>query len=564
MIAENNDVLQFFKESQEGFTIYVVERRFAVVRGNEFFKSFKGSINYIKSESEIRRMISKILKYVERNIPNIAELIGSTFTFKKYMGIPELLNSLSKLFFTNEHQAAGIEVIDPIIIEEELISPHYISQIVSLHKHSILRPVIIIILKDNNFERAKDLLSTCPHGLNVKLIRNSGETEIFKIINTGALDVSGFLDAFSRHCFSTCSQTKRSVLINNEWSNNSIANSFAPSILKVRSNLLFDEKDEVMPTISNMINELENVISAKDIYDEKLIEGFLCTLKIMNVYAKDKPDSDLKDAYELAKDLEDELLLAHVFRYVDYYKNKNRNEKIECLEEAKKIFACNNVEDHAIYCENNKLIQQFYMQKIRTRDFKNMHEEAIHNVPGLVGMSIICNNTGVSYLYTGKPETAIEYFEKGMDYAEDRPIQYFGLKCNKLIAQDYGLNEIDERVIRTTISEIIDNFGTESFSFITANYLLNLLAIILRQKPNSYTSIINDYPIMKIINNAININQLGSGSLYTQLNALSLNCNQFNFDEAKKPGSPNSQISGIREMFIKSNNYNPTIFNAWL
>ena len=61
-------------------------------------------------------------------------------------------------------------------------------------------------------------------GLNVKLIRNSGETEIFKIINTGALDVSGFLDAFSRHCFSTCSQTKRSVLINNEWSNNSIAN----------------------------------------------------------------------------------------------------------------------------------------------------------------------------------------------------------------------------------------------------------------------------------------------------------------------------------------------------
>ena len=107
------------------------------------------------------------------------------FISKKKSGILELLNPLIKLFFTNEHQAAGIDVIDPIIIEEESISPRYISQIISLHKHSILRPVIIIILKDNDFVRAKDILGTCPHGLNVKFIRNSGETEIIKIINTG-------------------------------------------------------------------------------------------------------------------------------------------------------------------------------------------------------------------------------------------------------------------------------------------------------------------------------------------------------------------------------------------
>ena len=125
-----NDVLQFFNENQEGFTIYVVERRFAVVRGIEFFKSFSGSKNYIQNESDIKRMINSILKYVQKSVPNIAELIGLTFTSKKSIGIPELLNALNKLFFTNEHQAAGPEVIDPIIIEEELISPkslHFIS-----------------------------------------------------------------------------------------------------------------------------------------------------------------------------------------------------------------------------------------------------------------------------------------------------------------------------------------------------------------------------------------------------------------------------------------------------
>ena len=312
-----------------------------------------------------------------------------------------------------------------------------------------------------------------------------------------------------------------------------------------------------------MIHDLEN-LSADNVYDEKLIEGLLCTLKLMSVYANDNPSSELKDAYELAKDLDNELLLAHVFRYVDFFKTKDRNEKVECLEKAKTIFTNNKVEDHAIYCENNKLIQQFYTQKVKTRDFKKMHEEAIHNVPGLVGMSIVCNNTGVAYLYTGNPEVAVEYFDKGMDYAEDRPVQYFGLKCNKLIALDYGLNAIEEKVIRRAISEIIDNFGTTSFSFITANYLLNLLAIVLRQIPKSYSSIVNDYPIFEIVNNAIKINQLGSGSLSTQLSTLSLHYNQFNINKVVGLKSPNSQISGVREMFIKSNNYSPTIFNAWL
>ena len=563
MNEKTNDVLQFFNENQEGFTVYVVERRFAVERGHEFFKSYNGSEHYIKTESEIRLMLNKILKYVQRSIPNIADLIDATLISKNKLSILELLNALNKLFFTNEHQAAGIDVIDPIIIEEDAISPKYISQIISLHKQSILRPVIIIILKDNNFERAKNILNTCPHGLNVKFIRNSGETEIIKIINTGALDVEGFLDAFSRQCFSTCSQTKRNILINNEWSKNSIINSFAPSILKIRTNLLYDEKDEAIPIISNMINELES-LAANNIYDEKLIEGLLCTLKLMNVYANDSPNHELRDAFELARDLDNELLLAHVFRYVDFFKKMDRKRKVDCLEKAKTIFVKNKVEDHAIYCENNKLIQQFYSPKIKTRDFKKMHEEAIHNVPGLVGMSIICNNTGVSYLYTGNPESAVEYFDKGMDYAEDHPIQYFGLKCNKLIALDYGLNDIEEKVIRRTISEIIDNFGIESFSFITANYLLNLLAIVLRQIPKSYRSIVNDYPIFEIINNAIKINQLGSGSLTTQLSALSLHYNQFSVDKIAKLRSPNSQISGIREMFIKSNSYNPTIFNAWL
>lgn len=563
MEKDYSDVLQFFRENQEGFTVYVVERRFAVRRGNEFFKSYSGSKHYIRNEADMKKTINKILDYVQKSIPNILELIGLATKYPQKVGIPELLNVLLKLFFTNEHQAAGPEVIDPIIIEEESISPLYMSQLISLHKHSTLRPVIIIILKDNDFIRAKEILETCPHGLNVKLIRNSGETEIFKIINTGAADVEGFLDAFSRQCFSTCSQTQRSVLINNEWSNNAIANEYAPSILKVRTNLLFDEKTEALPIINDIIKSLESK-NNNSILDEKLVEGFLCAVKLMNVYANDAPGSDLKDAYELAKDLDNELLLAHVYRYVDYFKNISRQEKIECLNKAKEIFDANKIEDHAIYCENNKLIQQFYSQNIKVRDFKKMHENAINNVPGLVGMSIICNNAGVAHLYTGNPNAAVDYFNKGLDYAQDRLVQYLGLKCNKLVALDYSLTKIEEKEIRATIGEIIGIFGKNQFSFITANYLLNLLAIVLRQIPKAYKVIINDYPIFDIINNAIKINELGSGSLQAQLSSMASKYSQFDTEKILKVKSPKSTISGIREFFVEDNKYSPTIFNAWL
>ena len=42
--------------------------------------------------------------------------------------------------------------------QEGKILPRYINQVIALHKDSILRPVIIIILKDNDFDRAKQLL----------------------------------------------------------------------------------------------------------------------------------------------------------------------------------------------------------------------------------------------------------------------------------------------------------------------------------------------------------------------------------------------------------------------
>ena len=43
--------------------------------------------------------------------------------------------------------------------------------------------------KDNDFERAKRLLSECPNGINVKMLRNSGEEITYKVIDESGNEV---------------------------------------------------------------------------------------------------------------------------------------------------------------------------------------------------------------------------------------------------------------------------------------------------------------------------------------------------------------------------------------
>ena len=92
------------------------------------------------------------------------------------------------------------------------------------------------------------------------------------------------------------------------------------------------------------------------------------------------------------------------------------------------------------------------------REFDLLLEEAISNVPGLVGMSHIFNNTGVAYLVTVQPESSVEYFTKGVDYAhgQERTVQRLALYINKLLADFYCGERVKENQIRTIMREIND------------------------------------------------------------------------------------------------------------
>ena len=555
----------YFSEHIECFTIYVVEQKFALNQGREYFRQFTSKENYINSEDKLKTHLSKILNWIQKKIPDVANLTKSIISMKTIpssSGIVDVVMSLNKLFTVTEHQAVGPEVIDPIIIEEINISPKYIAQLVALYKESIIQPAIIIILKDNNFDRAEDLLSNCPHNTNIKFIRNDGETYISKIINTGADNINTFIDAFSRQCFSTCSKTNREILLNSEWDGNNIINSLSPYFFRTRTNLLFDEKPEAITDINYVLNRI-HMERVRMNNNTILLNSLELMAKLNRIYCRDFGGTDINDVMILSKELDIDLLKAHVYRFAHFIPNLSRDSQKELLQEARDIFKKNNVADHAMYCQNNFLVHSFYTDRVNTRAFHELQQQAICDVPGMVGMSIILNNVGVAYLYKKDFEEAITFLKKGLDYSKQRIVQKIGLQSNILITKACAYEEIKETEIKIVLDAVLANFSKEYLPFIAANYIMNLLAIALEQHYELGISIFQNSKVHSIISSALADNTLGSGSLTQQIIRIQSRFPEIDFSIFSMPRQISS-ISGARAEFIMEKGYNPMIFNAWL
>lgn len=558
------DITDFFKETDNVFTIYVVEQKFVVGRGANYFKSFRGKENYVDSNLIIKNRLNKILIAINKRIPESAELIKNCFKALNPSNLVEIITSLSKLFSIQEHQAAGPEVLDPIIIQEGEIMQKYINQLIELHKTSILRPTIIILLKDNNFKRAKEMLSHCPHGINIKMIRNNGDTEIFKVINCGVDNPQDFLDAFSHQCFNTCSKTKRDVLYNEEWAGNSIVKKYAPTIMQIRTRLLYNDKTLVRDDLNLIIQELQNNHDEHET-NEEILATFECVLKLYRVFCNDGGKNDIQDALAIAKRIDNEILLAHVYKFAYFLDNYSLNEKLQLLDQAEKIFSKNNMEDNAIYCLNNKLVRLFDTQSISVSDFLDLLRNAIHNVPGLVGMSHIYNNVGVAHLMQGYPKESISYFKKGLDYAyrPERCIQKLALQCNEIIARSYLFEKIEEKEIYNLMNVIFDNQELLNMPFISSRFVLNLVSIALNQSEEFGKELLKEYPIARLIEDAFKDNALGTGQILMQLDILNEKYEVKDYLKIEIYPTKIIEVEGLKRKFLHKTGLNPFLFSTW-
>ena len=560
------DIEKIFIQNDNTFTIFIVEQRFAVGRGYEFFHSYRNSSNYIDSDEQIKKVFSKAIERINKNIAPVEKIVTMLKAGFSGVSIAEAIAALCQLFTANEHQLAGPDVIDPIILQEGKITRKAIAHLVSINKDSVLRPSIIIILKDNDFDRAKFLLAECPNGINVKMIWNSGKEEFYKIVNCGADDIPSFIDSFAKQCFSTCSSTKTGLLLNQEWAGNSIIKMYAPTLLKYRSSLICDQKDEIRSEIKSFANSLSNSRGEND-GQEMILRSFECILKLFQVFCNDIGGKDIIEAKKIAENLKNDLLLAQVYRYAEFIPDCSRNDRLDMYEKGINIFYKHSMEDHALYCKNNMLIEQFYTNTIHPEQFKEMQIEAVNNVPGMIGLSHICNNVGVAYLYCGFAQNAIDYFDRGLEYAQShsRIVQNLALESNKIIAESYSYNTISENRIRLLLQRIFDGMGLKKLPFLAADYALNVLSVAYKQKISLGKELLCQFPVAELVRNSFATNLMNASERCLQLQYLHQKYGDaFLFLEECKIPTGLKCSSGKRTEFILKYGLNPLDLEIWL
>lgn len=561
-----NEIEKIFVQEDNIFTVYVVEQQFVVGRGREYFQKYYNTPNFITTDTQMKNIFSKAIQTISKNVAPVEKLVGMLSSGFAGISIAETITSLCQLFTVNEHQFAGPEVIDPIILQEGKITKRAISRLVSLNKDSILRPVIILLLQDNNFERAKELLAECPDGINIKMIWNSGKEEKYKVINCGAENIVSFIDSFAKQCYSTCSKTPNSLLLNSDWNENFIVTKYSPMIFKFRSNLLYDQKEEIINPLSSFTDEIANLHSEDD-NDEQILRAYECILKLFRVFCNDSGGQDILDAKRIATKLNHELLLAQVYRYAEFLPNYSMNERIKMYNIGYSIFKKNSMEDSALYCKNNSLVEQFYTDSIHPEEFRELQIEAVNCVPGMVGLSHIYNNVGVAYLYCGQSEISIDFFERGLEYARnhDRIVQNLALESNKMIAENYSLTIIDENRIRLLMRRVFDGMGLKKLPYLSADYVLNILTVAFKQNRNLGKELISTFPIQELIQKSFNTNSMNANERYLQIQYL---CTHFSecydlFSKCKIPGRL-CISNGKRAEFIINYGLNPFDFEIWL
>ncbi len=560
------EIEKVFRPDSDVFTVFVVEQRFVVGRGHDYFHSFINTNNFFDSDEKIKNQFLRAMDKIEKTVAPVSKLVG-LLSFAPYIAtITEAVTSLCKLFTVHEHQPAGPDVIDPIILQEGKITRRALTRLIHLNKNSILCPSIIILLKDNDFERAKRLLSSCPDGINIKMIRNSGEEEMHKVVNCGAENIDAFINSFAEQCYSTCSRTKRELLLNTEWAQNAIISRYSPLLFKFRTNLLFDEKEEIRSDLSRLVDEVSTAKCSSE-KDEGILRSVECMAKLFRIFCNDQGGQDILDAHKLAVALKNDVLLAQVYRYAEFLPDCSDQRKEELYLEGYSIFKRNNMEDHAIYCMNNLLVQQFYSNNVTPEAFHELQVEAVNNVPGMVGLSHIYNNVGIAYLYCGHASIAIDFLTKGLDYAryQDRIVQNLALESNIMVAESYSFTTVDENRIRFLMRRIFDGMGVRKIPFLAADYVLNVLAVAYRQNPKLGKSLLNEFPVCELINVAFATHTMGAAERLLQLQYLASHYqNSFPLLERCAIPSITTIASGKKMEFILQYGYSPFEFNTWL
>ncbi|MDE7168154.1 MAG: hypothetical protein K2O28_04820 [Clostridia bacterium] len=556
------DLDKCFDPRHTDASVNIVSYGFRIKYCKDYLAKYQGTKNYISSGNTIKNLFMRSMYKIRKNQDSIDGLIKDLDSSRD-IKISILLRIIAKLIQILPSVAVGPEILDPIIIEINEGTLSTVHKVVANYASSPIRPVIILLLDDkSDSDKIFDILKKLPINLKVAIHDDWGNTEVKTIlVNCGAENLNEFLEAYASQCFYTCGNTDREIIINNVEEGDEL-NLLNCLFMKSHSSLLIDDKISAKEDIEKINQQLE-----RSQLSQKLLSLFKCINSLNGVFATDFGGNNILNALNYSKEINDPLITAFVNRFAHFFPNTTYSQKAQILNSAADEFNKRKMIDHKLYCKNNALTYSYYTNSLDIGKFKSMLSEAVVNVPGLTGMSILYNNVGTAELYNRNPFEALANYQIGLDNATalNRPSQRIGLIGNIAIAETLLGKKHSTDYFVNAKNSIIHMPNTKSMPFIQINGLMNILAVALYENNiEAVRDISTDNNFKEILKKSLLPTNMGTGSLVTQLNVLSQKGNGvLDFNNLITPQKL-TRISGLRHDYILENGFNPAIGNAWL
>lgn len=346
--------------------------------------------------------------------------------------------------------AAPITLPSLIIIHEDEISAEQLSAFFSLFKQ--VEPQhcpAFVFISDKRVGEAASALAACGSDIDV-LTLTPGGVHALSLKAEGTDNLHDFLRLFLAEADGSClaSDSSRFGFGGSDRGN---LLELAVDMLRIQSlfrqGRKFDSKAQIQ-ALERKIATLKDSTSDAGLSKEYLYMRAL--LDLWYVFVTEGSRDKIQNAIAIADHLGDDILLAHALKQIDMlhgYGSLTRQH----LMRAKNMFLSAAETEHALFVDNNAIVNDFYIGDDCSPAASLMSDYILEFCPYIRRSTTFHSNAGIANLIVGQERQSLQYFQRAIE-GSGPPVNKLTSEINLMIARFVSGDSLDpseaERFLR--------------------------------------------------------------------------------------------------------------------
>lgn len=385
-------------------------------------KQIHRRIRYEQPRRKVGSYISGLL--------SAAELTASGFAF-----------NLGGLLSQQTPCAAPITLPSLIIIHENEITAEQLSSFFSLFKQ--VEPQYcpaFIFVSEGPVGNAASILAACGNEIDVLTLTPEGVGKL--ALKAQATDTfHNFLKLFLAEADGSC---LASDPLGFDFTGSDRGNLLGLAVDMLRIQSLFRQGRKFDGKAQ--IQDLERRILAlrEKTADAELSREYLymrALLDLWYVFVTEGSRDRIQNAIAIADHLGDDILLAHALKQIDMLHGYGALTR-QHLMRAKNVFLSNAEMEHALFVENNVIVNDLYIGTDCSSAASNMSEFVLEFCPYIRRSTTFHSNAGIANLIVGQEQQSLQYFERAAE-GSGPPVNKLTSEINLMIGRFVGGESLD-------------------------------------------------------------------------------------------------------------------------